>query len=113
MTRNQMQDAYFSTKVLNSKQYDSMIKLLSIFAEHISMISNQIVFQQHHSEPPVITRAKEFIVQNHEEDISLGKSQRRSTPAPFTFAKCSKRPQVSISPNTFRECEWKKPRTSS
>src|SRR5208282_4902182 len=38
MTRERLQHAYFSTKVLSSKQYDSMVKLLSIFAEHISVV---------------------------------------------------------------------------
>jgi AraC-like DNA-binding protein len=91
MTRSQMQNAYFSTKVLNAKQYDSMIKLLSIFAEHISMISNQIVFQQQHSEPPTITRAKEFIAQNHEEDISLGQVAKAVNTSTFHFCKMFKK----------------------
>src|SRR5208282_4273345 len=61
LSREQMEMIYFNTKVLTAKQYESMVKLLAIFAEHISMVSNQIVFQQQTSEPPAITRAKEFI----------------------------------------------------
>src|ERR1051325_737598 len=38
--REQLKQAYFSTRVLAPKQYDSMVKLLSLFAQHLSMVSN-------------------------------------------------------------------------
>jgi AraC-like DNA-binding protein len=91
MTRDQLQSAYLGTKVLSSKQYDSMIKLLSIFAEHISLVSNQIVVHQQNGEPPSITRAKEFIVENHEEDISLGQVAKAVNTSTFHFCKTFKK----------------------
>jgi AraC-like DNA-binding protein len=91
MNREQVQNAYRGTKVLNSKQYESMIRLLSIFAEHISLVSNQIVVQQQNQEPPVITRAKEFIARNHEEDISLGQVAKAVNTSTFYFCKMFKK----------------------
>jgi AraC-like DNA-binding protein/ligand-binding sensor protein len=91
MSRDEVQSAYFGTKVLSAKQYDSMVKLLSIFAEHISMVSNQIVFQQKNSEPPAIARAKEFIDKNHEEDISLGLVAKAVNTSTFHFCKMFKK----------------------
>lgn len=91
MNREQVQNAYRGTKVLNSKQYESMIRLLSIFAEHISLVSNQIVVHQQNQEPPVITRAKEFIAQNHEEDISLGQVAKAVNTSTFYFCKMFKK----------------------
>src|ERR1700733_2187132 len=56
MSQQGLQDAYNGTKLLSSKQYDAMIKLLSIFAQHISAVSNQIVVRRENSESPVIKR---------------------------------------------------------
>jgi AraC-like DNA-binding protein/ligand-binding sensor protein len=91
MSRDRLQSVYGDTKVLNGKQYDSMIKLLSIFAEHISLISNQIVVHQQNNEPPAITRAREFITENHEEDITLGEVAKAVNTSTFHFCKMFKK----------------------
>src|SRR5436190_8039821 len=54
-------EAYFKTPVVSQKRLDSISHLLKIFADHLSMKSNQITVQQANSEPPVIARAKKFI----------------------------------------------------
>ena len=91
LAREQIVDAYHKTKVLTAKQYDSMVRLLTIFAEHISIISNQIVFQQQNSEPATITRAKEFIEANHEEDLSLTQVAKAVNTSTFHFCKMFKK----------------------
>lgn len=91
MDRDQLREAYFSGKVLSPKQYESIVKLLQIFAEHISMVSNQIAVQHENSEPPVITRAKAFIEQNHSEDLSLGGVARAVNTSTFYFCKMFKK----------------------
>jgi AraC-like DNA-binding protein len=88
---NSLKDAYFSGKVLSSKQYESMVKLLAIFAQHVSMISNQIALQHENSEPPVITKAKAFIEQNHSEDLSLGAVAKAVNTSTFYFCKMFKK----------------------
>jgi AraC-like DNA-binding protein/ligand-binding sensor protein len=88
--RAALQEIYFNTPVLTQKQYDSMIKLLSLFAEHLSILSNQLVVQKQNSEPPVITRAKEFIEQNYEEDMSLGQVAQAVNTSAFYFCKMFK-----------------------
>jgi|SRR5581483_1431208 len=91
LAREQIVDAYHKTKVLTAKQYDSMVRLLAIFAEHISIICNQIVFQQQNSEPATITRAKEFIEANHEEDLSLTQVAKAVNTSTFHFCKMFKK----------------------
>lgn len=88
---NSLKDAYFSGKVLSTKQYESMVKLLGIFAQHVSMISNQIALQHENSEPPVITKAKAFIEQNHSEDLSLGAVAKAVNTSTFYFCKMFKK----------------------
>ncbi len=91
MSREELKEAYYSGKVLSPKQYESMVKLLAIFAQHISMISNQVALQQENSEPPVITRAKQFIEQNHSEDLSLGAVAKAVNSSTFYFCKMFKK----------------------
>jgi AraC-like DNA-binding protein/ligand-binding sensor protein len=89
--REELRQAYYSGKVLGPKQYDSMVKLLAIFAQHISMVTNQIALQQANAEPPAITRAKNFIEQNHAEEISLGAVAKAVNTSTFYFCKLFKK----------------------
>jgi AraC-like DNA-binding protein len=87
VSRERLESVYSGTKVMSSKQYDAMVKLLSIFAEHISVMSNRIVVHRENSESPVIRRAKEFIVENQAEDLSLGQVAKAVNTSIFYFCK--------------------------
>jgi YesN/AraC family two-component response regulator len=87
----QLRDAYFDTRVITPKQYASSVRLLSIFAEHLSMVSNQVVVQQQTAEPPVITRAKHFILEHQNEDLSLGQVAKAVNTSTFYFCKMFKK----------------------
>jgi len=67
------------------------VRLLSIFAEHLSMVSNQVVVQQQTAEPPVITRAKQFIQEHQGEDLSLGQVAKAVNTSTFYFCKMFKK----------------------
>ena len=75
----------------HGKQHDAVVKLLAIFAQHLSMLSNQVVVRQEHSEPPAITRAKEFIHQHLTEDLSLGQVAKAVNMSTFYFCKMFKK----------------------
>lgn len=89
--REQLREAYFDTRVLSPKQYDSMVKLLSLFAEHLSMVSNQVAVQNQNAEPQVITRAKQYIQENQAEDLSLGQVAKAVNTSTFYFCKMFKK----------------------
>ena len=80
-------EAYFATPVVSPKKLGFVAGLLRIFAEHLSMKSNQIAVQQANAEPPVITKAKEFIRQHHAEDLSLGQVAQAVHTSLFYFCK--------------------------
>jgi len=86
-----LREAYFSTRVLTPKQHESIIKLLTIFAQHLSMITNQVVVQQDNAEPPVIARAKQFIIEHQTEDLSLGQVAKAVNTSTFYFCKMFKK----------------------
>jgi AraC-like DNA-binding protein/ligand-binding sensor protein len=65
-------DAYFATTVASPGKLDSVSTLLSIFADHLSFRSNQIAVQNANAEPPLITKAKQYIRDHLTDDLSLG-----------------------------------------
>jgi YesN/AraC family two-component response regulator len=82
-----LRQAYFKGRVLEGRQHDYVVKLLSIFAQHLSLISNQIVVQQQNEEPPVITRAKEYITEHQAENLTLGEVAKAVNTSTFYFCK--------------------------
>ena len=91
VNRAALKKAYFSTRILSSKQHEAMVKLLSIFAQHLSMVSNQVVVQQENAEPPAITKARQFIQDHQTDDLSLGEVARAVNTSSFYFCKIFKK----------------------
>lgn len=91
LDREQIKAAYFQTRVVSQKQQDSATVLLKIFAQHLAMLSNQVVVQQENAEPPVITKAKAFIREHHKEDLSLGDVAKAVATSTFYFCKMFRR----------------------
>jgi AraC-like DNA-binding protein/ligand-binding sensor protein len=89
--RKKLEEAYFGTQVVSGKQHESVVKLLAIFAQHLAMLSNQVLVQHENAEPPVIRRAKEFIQEHQAEDISLGQVARAVNTSTFYFCKMFKK----------------------
>lgn len=83
--------AYLQTPVVSQKRIDSVSNLLAIFADHLSMKSNQIAVQSANAEPPIITRARQFIDEHHSEDLSLGQVAQAVHTSLFYFCKLFKK----------------------
>ena len=91
MDEHRLKDAYFATRIVPNKQHDSIVKLLTIFAQHLSMLSNQVIVQHENFEPPVITRAKDFIQEHQTENLRLGHVARAVNTSTFYFCKMFKK----------------------
>lgn len=63
--------AFFKTPVMPQRKIDSVSHLLAQFAEHLSLKCNQIAVQQANAEPPVITKARQYISEHITEDLTL------------------------------------------
>ena len=90
-TLQQLREAYFDTRVVPPKQHEALVKLLAIFAQHLSMLSNQVVVQHENAEPPVITRAKEYIHEHQTENLRLGHVAKAVNTSTFYFCKMFKK----------------------
>lgn len=88
---NELQDAYFHSKVLSKEQYEAMVRLLEIFAKHLSVTANQILVEQQNEEPPMITRAKNYIGEHQAETLSLDQMAKSLNVSTFYFCKMFKK----------------------
>lgn len=85
------EEAYFQSKVLSGDQYDSVVRLLKIFAQHLSLLCNQLMIREKNIEPPMIARAKQFIDEHQDEDISLPDVSKAVNTSTFYFCKMFKK----------------------
>lgn len=90
-SREELRKAYFGSRVVPAKQHESMVKLLNIFAQHLAMLSNQILMRQINAEPPMITRARDYIHEHLTDALRLGQVAKAVGSSPFYFCKCFKR----------------------
>lgn len=91
LTAQDLKRAYFGTKVLSPKEHDGIVRMLSVFSQHLAMVSNQLVVRQEHPEPAMVTRAKEFIEDHQAEDLSLTDVARAVNASTFYFCKVFKK----------------------
>lgn len=88
---NKFEEAYFHTQVISRAQYESMLRLLEVFAQHLAISADQIAIQQENAEPPPITRAKEYINERKGEDMSLNDVAKVVNMSTFHFCKMFKK----------------------
>jgi AraC-like DNA-binding protein len=89
--KSKLREAYLKSRVVTPQQHNAVIKLLTIFAEHLGLISNRIVVEQENSESPVITKAKEYIHQKQGEELTLGEVAKAVNTSCFYFCKLFKK----------------------
>lgn len=63
--------AYRRTRVLSAEQYRSIVRLLEVFAQHLAIVSNQMLVAESFQELPVIARAKAYIAEHQHDQLSL------------------------------------------
>lgn len=89
--RKMLEEAYFSTKIIPATQQKAALKLLTIFAQHLAMMSNQVFIQQENAESPVIRKAREYIQEHQGDKLTLGEVARAVNMSSFYFCKMFKK----------------------
>src|SRR5947207_4081325 len=87
----QLERAYFRSCVLSPDRYRAMLRLLSIFAQHLSVLSNQLVVRREEHEPTNMARARQFIEKHQAEPLSLGRVARVANISRHYFCKMFKK----------------------
>jgi len=86
-----LEEAYFNSRVLNKKQHESIIRLLTVFAQHLSTVSNQLLVQESTVESPQVAKARIFITEHQNEDLSLAQVAKAVNVSAFYFCKTFKK----------------------
>jgi AraC-like DNA-binding protein/ligand-binding sensor protein len=88
---DRFKQAFFATRVIPRQQYDSILHLLNIFAQHLSTVSNQIMVKAAAAEAPAAAKARSFIASHQGEEISLSQVARAVNMSAFYFCKVFKK----------------------
>lgn len=86
-----LEEAWFQSRVVSKKQHESIVRLLSIFAQHLASLSNQLMIQEESAESPAIVRAREYIERNHDDEMSLEAVAGTVNMSAFYFCKMFKK----------------------
>jgi AraC-like DNA-binding protein/ligand-binding sensor protein len=86
----QLEEAFFQTRVLEKRQYEAVLRLLTIFAQHLSTLSNQLVVSGGKVDSPMVAKAKVFISEHQGEEISLRQVSSAVNTSAFYFCKIFK-----------------------
>jgi YesN/AraC family two-component response regulator len=86
-----LEEAFFQTRVVSKKQYEAILRLLTIFAQHLSSLSNQLTVQEANSENPAIARARVYIADQFAEELSLEQVAKQVNMSAFYFCKMFKK----------------------
>jgi AraC-like DNA-binding protein len=87
----QLERAYFRTCVLSPDRYRAMLRLLNIFAQHLSILSNQLAVRRENDESTNMTRARQFIEAHQAEPLSLGRIAQVANISRHYFCKMFKK----------------------
>ena len=73
----QLEKAYYATRVLAPDQYESMVRLVTIFAGHLAACGNQLALQRSAPDDSAVSRARQIIDEGFREELSLGEIAQR------------------------------------
>jgi AraC-like DNA-binding protein/ligand-binding sensor protein len=82
-----LEDAYFRFRVVSPDQYHAIVRLLEIFAEHLSLIAEQIALHQSNRGSAIVRRAKDYIADHKSETIKLQQIARALNVSTFHFCR--------------------------
>lgn len=86
-----LRKAYFSNRVITRTQYESIVRLLTIFALHLGTLSNQLMVQGAAADLPSVTKARAYIAEHFADELSLTAVARLVNMSTFYFCKTFKK----------------------
>ncbi|MHA3775605.1 helix-turn-helix domain-containing protein [Verrucomicrobiota bacterium sgz303538] len=87
----ELEKSFFETKIITRQQYDAVLKLLEVFAQHLSIAAEQIATHESHAEPPMVQQARKFIEEHQDEELALEDVAKAVNTSTFHFCKMFKK----------------------
>ena len=82
-----LKDAHFRPHAVSADQYRAVVRLLEIFAEHLSLIFNQIALHECNGDSRLVRRAKDYIADHKFDTIRLQQIARALNVSTFHFCR--------------------------
>ena len=82
-----LEDAYFRSRAVSADQHRAVVRLLEIFAEHLSLIFNQIALHERNRDSRIVIRAKDYIADHKFEPVKLEQIARALNVSTFHFCR--------------------------
>jgi AraC-like DNA-binding protein len=82
--------AFFATRVLTASHYQATVRLLASFAQHLSLVANEVMISTTTAEPVAVTKARAYITEHLSEELSLEQVARAAATSQFYFCKVFK-----------------------
>jgi len=87
-----LEETYFQTRVVDKQQYESILRLLEVFAQHLAILSTELMVKAEEPEaPPAVNKACDFITTRHNEELTLPQVAKAVNMSSFYFCKMFKR----------------------
>src|ERR1700682_1579852 len=83
--------AWETTPIIPKDKYSAIVRLLTFFGEQLSALINQIMLEKQNEEPPLVRKAREYILQHKMEPLSLATVAQASGASVFHFCKIFKK----------------------
>jgi Sensory domain found in PocR len=81
-----LREAYLHSQVLSQNQHAGIVRLLEIFAQHRSLVANEIALREAQAESP-LRRARAYIAGHHEDTVRLEEVAKAMHVSTFYFCK--------------------------
>lgn len=86
-----LKDAYFQSQIVARQKYDSAVHLLSIFAQHLAGLGNQLMVTEAAAESQTVSKARAYIAEHLGEEITLGQVAQAAGMSIYYFCKMFKK----------------------
>lgn len=82
-----IEKAYFHTRIVSEEQFRAMVRLLSLFADHLAAHANRSLLARRDGEPPCVAEAKSFVQARTSESLTMRHAAQHVNLSPFYFCK--------------------------
>ena len=87
---NEFKKIWLEGKVMPVDQYRGAVTLLAAFGLQLSELLNRLIIEDAHSEPDLVTRAKQYVCAHLDEKVNLEDVAKRAGVSTFYFCKIFK-----------------------
>ena len=88
---NEIRAAWDKNPLIPTDKYNAIVRLLTFFAEQLSLLARQILLESENAEPLMVRKARDYITNNRANALSLQEVARASGAGAFHFCKVFKK----------------------